>query len=420
MKSDWWSELGTFEESLFFLKDATGELGDMVNTQWPNIEYMIGSVVNKRGFGHASGRTLQALKFLSYNMKNRLGYDGNTRPCFYIVAEDPNVTAHYPDKDVGIIVTGSTTTGPAVQGAKVLSEEGVKMFLITYSSLEAVKKRQRKYKEETGKELESVWDYLVKQDDFEKHVVYIPSRYSDLNKQRREEEDRKRASLAPMGTKFEDCAALFFEGMLDTIADYHLRYEGSETIPVKTMSDTIKFFIDYYDKSLVPGCYKIQDDIYDFIKDLTKSNHVKIAPSGESEIVGRSFTIRLANCGLDGLGKSVHIVDSSNYGPPGSSNIKAEDLVIGISVSGLSSHTINIMKEAERKGTKKIWLLTSNPHSELSDISKTLVIPSTYPGYTREFGHLGAQIFLDATIAQLAKNLGLDEKDLRDLHSRYG
>lgn len=420
MTSGWWPELETFKESLFFLKDAVGEVGDMISTQWPNIEYMIGSVINKRGFGHASGRTLQSLKFLSYNMKNRLGYDGNARPCFYIVAEDPNVTAHYPDKDVGIIVTGSTTTSPAVQGAKVLSEEGVKMFLITYSPIDAIGERQKKYKEETGKELESVWDYLVKQDDFERHVIYLPSRYSNLNKRRRSEDDRKRASLAPMGTKFEDCAALFFEGMLDTIEDYHLRYEGSETIPVKTMSDTIKFFTDYYDKSLIPGCHKIQDDIYDFIQDITNSGHVKIAPSGESEIVGRSFIIRLANCGFNGLGKSVHIIDSSNYGPPGSSNIRAEDSVIGLSISGLSSHTINIMKEAEKKKAKKIWLITSNPHSEISDIAKNLIIPSTYPGYSREFGHLGTQIFLDATIAQLAKNLGLDEKDLRDLHSRYG
>jgi hypothetical protein len=307
---------------------------------------------------------------------------------------------------VGIVATGSTTTSQAIQAMKTLTAEKVKTFLWTYTPLEEIRERQKK------EHTESVWDYFCQQEGYEKRVIFFPMREVS------EKDDKRRATLAPLGSKFEINIADVCTGMSDCIQDYHLRCEGSNTVPLKTMSYTLEYFKKYLSNLLIPSCYKYQDEIFDFVNDIMNSNHVKIVASGEADMVGSCFVTRLVHCGFDGYIKSVHMIRSTDYGPPGSSNITSDDLVVGLSVSAESAHTRAVMKEAVKKRAKKIFLITSNPFADL-EVDEVIILPPTYAGYRGELAHLGLYVLLDAVISQVAKNRGLDEKDMARLHSQY-
>ncbi|MDI6826584.1 MAG: hypothetical protein QMD36_05390 [Candidatus Aenigmarchaeota archaeon] len=405
MRYKWREELKTLRASLFYFERCSDELIKTVDNQWDAIEYMISCVINSRLFCAGGGRTGKSLKILPYRMKNFLGYDGRTRPCTYMIGEDENIPSHRHD-DVGIVATGSATTWQAIQAMKTLTANKVKTFLLTYTPLEEIRERQKK------EHIESVWDYFSQQEDYKKRVIFLPMREAS------EKDDKKRATLAPLGSKFEINTANFCTGMTDCIQDYHLRCEGSDTVPLKTMSYTLNYFKKYLSNLLIPGCYKYQDEIFDFVNDIMESNHIKIVASGEADMVGSCFVTRLVHCGFDGYLKSVHMIRSTDYGPPGSSNITSDDLVVGLSISAESAHTRAIMKEAVKKKAKKIVLITSNPHPDL-EVDKVIIIPPTYAGYRGELAHLGLYVLLDGVISQVAKNKNIDEKDMIRLHSRY-
>jgi hypothetical protein len=407
MRYEWKKELKTLGASLFYYEHCADELIKKIDSQWETIDYMISSIINRRFFtAPFIGRTGKSLKILPYEMKNFLGYDGRTRPCAYVIFEDDNITRHKRN-DVAIVGTGTTTTGQAIQAMEILTDSKVKTFLWTHTTLEEMRKKQKR------KPRKSAWDYFVKQPDFEKHVLYLPKRESN------QKDNQKRGSLSPLGSRFEIDTAVTARSVSDCIRDYHLRCEGTDTIPLKTMSYSLDYYKRYLSDVLIPHCHKYQDKIIEFADDIMGSNHIKVVASGESDLIGSCCVTRIAHFEYDGRGKSVNMIRSTDYGPPGSSNLTSDDFFIALSISGGSKHTNAVVEEAVKKRVKKISLITSIPKTNLK-VDSILTLPYTYPGYQGELAHLGLYVFLNSVIAQIAKNKHKDEKDMERLHSQYG
>jgi len=397
MPSEWNPKLKIFGRSLFEIKETIGDLSSIIDEQWPSIGYMIGSIVNKRITGAGEDRSRLAFKYLAYPLRNQLGYDGTVRPCVRVYGEDPTLSTYDPRIDVGIMVSGRSFTRATVDLAKILRQDEVEAFILTYASKEAIEKARElgKIKESD----ESVLDFLKYPDN--NHIINLPARRGT------EPLARTVSSVSPEATRFETSVTVLFKGIGDCIKDYHLRYDGSKTIPTKTIAATTDCFKSYFENRLIPFCYENQEQLVALLQEIESTNHIRIPVAGEGDILGRWFRMRGEHLGFDGIKKSIQVIDSANYGTPGSSNIRKEDLVLGISMSGTSGHTKNVMEEAMKKGATKRIFITSNPYSdEISRYStSTLVIPYNVPGYYGEFAHLGFQIILDACISQAAGDM---------------
>ena len=399
MSFRWNSELQIFGESLFEIKQNVSHLSALLDDQWPSIGYMIGSIVNRRITGAGEDRSRLAFKHLAYPLKNQLGYDGTVRPCIRIYGEDPTLSSYNPRIDVGLLVSGRSFTRDAVDLAKILRQDQVETFILTYASKEAIEQARKAGK--VKKSDESALDFLKYPDS--KHIINLPARRDT------EPLARTVSNVSPEATRFETSAAVLSKGIADCIKDYHLRYDGSKTIPTKTVARTIDSFESYFGNCLIPFCNKNQEQLIAILQEIEKANHIRIPVAGEGDILGRWFIMRGEHLGFDGIKKSIQVIDSANYGTPGSSNIRKEDLVLGISMGGTSGHTKNVMEEAMKKEVVKRIFITSNPYS--NEISRyatsTLVMPHTVPGYYGEFAHLGFQIILDACISQVANDMGI-------------
>ena len=412
-------ELHTFGDALNYFKECGDELFVKVNDQVKTLKFMMKSMADHRIYVVASDRTQYAFTHLQYVLRRYCGYDGKVRPNIFMIGKDANVPINDSEIDVGIVVSGSSFTKPVVNGMEVLTDEEVKTFFLTYTTLEKAREQQEAAMEEQNEIKESVWDHFIKQPHYEERVIYLPMREESWKR------EQKRASLAPMGTKFELSAAATAMGIGNGLRTYHSIDEDikpNET-PLVTFLNTLVNFRNYLDVDLTQKCYESRLEIADFIQDLFIINHKKIVGFGGSENNALSFANRLTHCGHLGKGekygkenKSVHILKSAYSG-----FITRNNMVIGISKSGDNPYTSFILKEAMKQNPEKIYLITCHANPTITAFNQKIVLPpiistNEEESQNTELGYLNTYAFLDSCIAQLADNLDLDEEDMKSLH----
>jgi len=177
----------------------------------------------------------------------------------------------------------------------------------------------------------------------------------------------------------------------------------------------------------------------DLISDDEKNNMIKmlvdaykrearilVMGAGRSGLIGRAFAMRLLHIGFH-----VYILGETII-----PRIRENDLVIAISGSGRTRLIVTAAEAAKAVGAKVI-AITSYPDSPLA---KTADLVVRIPGRTKvsreedyftrqilgiheSLAPLGtlfevtALVFLDGVIAELMKELGKSEEDLRDQHA---
>jgi len=411
--------LRTFGSALSYFKECMDELILKVNSQLKTFEDLIESTANHRIYIGASDRTQYAFSALPYILGRYCCYNGEIRPDIFTISRDANVPVNDPKTDIGIVVSGTSFTGPAINAMKGLTDTRVKTFFLTYTTLEKAREQQEAAMEEQNEIKESVWDHFIKQPHYEERVIYLPMREESWKR------EQKRASLAPMGTKFELSAAATAMGIGNGLRTYHSIDEDikpNET-PLVTFLNTLVNFRNYLDVDLTQKCYESRLEIADFIQDLFIINHKKIVGFGGSENNALSFANRLTHCGHLGKGekygkenKSVHILKSAYSG-----FITRNNMVIGISKSGDNPYTSFILKEAMKQNPEKIYLITCHANPTITAFNQKIVLPpiistNEEESQNTELGYLNTYAFLDSCIAQLADNLDLDEEDMKSLH----
>jgi 6-phospho-3-hexuloisomerase len=157
----------------------------------------------------------------------------------------------------------------------------------------------------------------------------------------------------------------------------------------------------------------------------SKDKRILVMGSGRSGFVGRAFALRLMQSGFDVYVSGETITPALSPG----------DIVIAISGSGTTKIIVTQAEIAKEIGAK-IMTITSQPTSQLAELSNTLV---TIKGRTKEDAtidytrrtitgeydmaplgtmfELSALILLDSIIAEIMKKLGKSELDLRNRHS---
>lgn len=414
--------LEIFGDALAYFKECQDELIQKVKGQLDIFEFLINSSANHRIYVAASDRTQYNVTHLQHYLRRYCKYDGQYRPNIFMIGKDSNIPINDPNTDIGIVVSGSSLTKPAINAMEVLTDEGVKTFFITHTTLEQAREQQEKEKQEGRKPRPSVWDYFVNQPNYDERVIYFPMREGSWTK------EQKRASLAPEGTKFELGAGITAIALGKGFCTYHAREENNQQkeTPTETVLNTIISFRDYLEKDLKEQCYNSRFEMAEFIQDLFEIRHKKIVGFGVSEINRDSFTTRLTHCGHVGKGevnekegKSVQIIKSAYPG-----FVSKHDMVIGISKSGDNPYTGFLLAEAFGI-PEKIYLITCHSNPPIDTYTKKITLPPVISTDENEiqkndFGHLGIYVFLDSCIAQLAKNLHMDEPDLTRLHSRFG
>jgi hypothetical protein len=408
--------LKTFGDALQYFSECIDELTLKLKDQLGTLKYMIDSSIDHRIFLGATGRTQYALSFLPYALRRYSHYNGGFRPDIYEIGKDANIPVNDPETDVGIVASGSSFRPTSVNAMKVLTEDGVKSFFLTYTTLEEARKEQK------VEPKESVWDYFVQQKNYEERVIFLPMREESRKKERR------KASLAPEGTKYELCTAASAYAISNYICRYHSN--GNTTpkkIPIETVLENMKIFRDYLAKDLIDQCYNSRFEIADFVQDLYEFKHKNVVGFDLSEVNRDSFVNRLTHCRHLGKGKkyekegkSVHAIKSTDFG-----DIDENTLFIGISRSGDNPLTWMVLAEAMEKKAEKIYLITCHANPEIDTYTNKIVLPPIVGSYKEdtcksEFGPLGIYAFLDSCIAQLADNMDLDEPELESFHSRYG
>ena len=415
-------DLSIFGSALGYLKECNDELILQVGTQGTVIENLINSMANRRVYIGASDRTQFAFSFLQYELGRCCCYNGEVRPDVYIVGKDANVPANVPATDIGIVISGSSLTNPAVNAMDVLTDSKVKTFFLTYTTPEQAKEEQKRIKDETGKIVPSVWDYFVKQHRYEERIIYLPMREQIYRREKR------RASLAPMGTKFELNAGTTAMGLANGLRTYHASKNGNmqKETPIVSFLNTLANLRKLLDNDLPEQCYNTRFDIADFIQDLYGIPHKKLVGFGESEINVNSFVNRLTHCEHLGKGekyennKSVHILKSAYFG-----SISKNNMGIGISQSGDNPYTSFIMDEMKKQNPERIYLVTCHSEPKIKSFDKKIVLPPVISGNEEaipniELGYLTIFTFLDSCIVQLANKMGLDEEDMKNFHSKFG
>ena len=428
MRYDWNKDLGqgqnlkTFGEAIPYFGSCMVELYTKIKDQLGNLELMRDSMKNHRIFVGGSDRTGWALSIIPYYLRRYGKYNGKIRPDVYQIGKDPNIPTHDPKTDVGIVGSGSSLRKPSVDAMKVLIEDMVETYFLTYTTLEEARKEQERVEEETGELIESVWDYFIKQKDWEKHVIYLPMR-EEVRKR-----ERKRASLAPEGTKYEICTAVFSYSLADNICRSHLMNDTKNSnIPVESVLSVITDFGHFLINDVNNQCYDSRYEIANFIQSLYDFKHKNVVGFGLSEFNRDSFVNRLTHCRHLGKAevyekdaRSVHAIRSLDFG-----DITEEDLFVGISRSGDNPLTWFVLQEAIEKGAKKLYLITCNSKPEIDAYTNKIVLPPIINNqedgsYKGNFGPLSIYTFLDSCIAQLADDMDLDEPELTSFHSRHG
>lgn len=421
MRYNWNKGLGSdqdlkiFGAALPYFRECTDELFVRLGGQLEKFEYMLNSMANHRIFIGASGRTQYTFSIIQYLLSRYSGYNGENRPNVYVIGKDANIPVNDPKIDCGIVVSGSSFTKPAVNAMETLTKERVKTFFLTYTDLGKAREEQKKEWKP------SVWDHFVKQKGYRERVIFLPMR------ERHWKRKQKRATLAPEGTKFELCA--FETGMAigNYMRIFHSKYNKRKPtkIPIETVMNTLIDIRTYLEEDLQEQCYESRFTIANFIQHLLEIPHKKIVGFGVSDINKKCFTNRLTHCRHLGKGKedaenrSVHIVTT-----PYSGFIGKNTMVINISRSGDHPYTSYISEKAMQEKAKEIYLNTCNRNPTIYNDHKIIYPPiisdNEVKGFKGDFGHLGIFVPLNAIIAQLARNMGLDEQELTGFHSRFG
>lgn len=102
---------------------------------------------------------------------------------------------------------------------------------------------------------------------------------------------------------------------------------------------------------------------------LQKANRIFVLGEGRSGLMGKAFAMRLMHASF-----SVYVV-----GETITPSIQQDDLLVAISGSGTTSSIVQFAKKAREVGAN-VLTVTTNPNSQLAEISETLL---TIPAATK-------------------------------------
>jgi hypothetical protein len=207
--------LKTFGSALSYFKECMDELILQFNGQLSNLGNLMNSIADHRIYIGAADRTQYSISVLKYLLRRYCSYDGQHRPDILIIGKDPNIPINDPNIDVGIVASGTSFSETAVNAMNVLTDGNVKTFFLTYTTPEKAKEEQEKQKQQGKKPMPSVWDRFVEQKDYKDRVIYFPMTEESWRR------ERKRASLAPLGAKFEESITAASVAIADGIRFYH-------------------------------------------------------------------------------------------------------------------------------------------------------------------------------------------------------
>ena len=374
--------------------------------QWPKVKNLVFSSLNRRIYSGGGGKSRQGFLYWTKGLET-FGYAGKPKRPTYKIGDD-GIPSHKPDIDIAVVPSGSTTSPKVIEQMKIFTSLGIKTFLITYTTPE--KLEERRNKEGT---LESAWDTFKTQDQSEEQVIYLPQRKSE-----------RQGIAAPLNTEFESNLKPVGTALADSMKKYHEFYEGSDTIPLKTISDTMGSCFNYYKHCLVPFLFEYQNQIYDtvqLIKD-PEISAVRIFSPGINSMAGNGAMIRFSNI-FDTEEKNVRTITSETFDSEGSSDLRSDTLLMVYAIKGNELFVHPIMREAKKKNVKHIVYI-GNPKSESLTKLATIVIgiPWSFWGYDGVFGGLGPlgmELLNDAISAQVGKDLGRAEGYLRKHHSQH-
>jgi len=410
---DWKPEVGNFAGTIAYLTGATMEtLIDIKRRrQWTNIEKIIKSAIYKKNYGCGGGRSLWRFKYFTKGLEIK-GYSGRPQNACYTTRDEP-LPSHDPNIDNAILASYSTTSPEAVKGAKIFAEQGVNTSLITGTTPKMLEDKRKK---EGWKE--SAWEYLKKQKDWKRQVVYLFQK-----------EDEEKEQLAALNTEFEFKLGPVSIGFANCIGLYHDiydvipgRYEESEAIPLKTISDTIESFYYYIIKRLVPSFNKNQDLIYKLIQLILEANEIRHVSPYLNSIEGKCLEIRLGTLGYNKReGKSVKAITSENYGSEGSSDLKPDTLLILNALEGTEVFANQISREAKKKKVNNI-VYVGDPDSGIAK-NATMIIPipemvHRYHGVI-SLCYPSVGLLYDGVTSQIKHDLGYTEGKMREEHSQH-
>lgn len=171
-----------------------------------------------------------------------------------------------------------------------------------------------------------------------------------------------------------------------------------------------------------------EESVKDFLEKLRDSKRIFIHGMGRSGLAGKAFAMRLMHCG-----KKIFVV-----GEIVTPAIKEEDALVAISGSGRTSSVVSVAKTA-KKNNAKVLLVTSNPDSELAEMSDSVAVLKGRQTVTAEADanydnrqlegkyldltpmgtlfELSTMVFFDMIIAQLIKHEGIEETDMKNRHT---
>ena len=166
------------------------------------------------------------------------------------------------------------------------------------------------------------------------------------------------------------------------------------------------------------------EDFDNFVNFVIKAPRIYIIGAGRSGLVAKAFGMRLVH-----LRKKVFIV-----GETITPAMRKGDALIAVSGSGKTTWVVETAKVSKTLGGK-IAAITWDPDSELANLADIVVvikseaIPREVKGYTtRELMGLplpplgslfeiSTLIFLEACVLELMNRLGIEEKEMRKIHT---
>jgi len=411
---NWMPELEKCIGAIDFLVGASNEILPDIRKwhQWPNIDFLIRSAIYRENWAGGGGRSLEQLKYWTDGLRIK-GYSGRPRKSTH-ATDEKNLPSHNPEIDNAILASGTTTSPEAVKEANIFLKQGVNLSLITATTPKILEERLKR-----GETKESVWDHFKeKYGDWNKRVVYL---FQDDTEEKKE--------LASLNTPFERKLGLISIGLVNSIDVYHDRYdvypgrfEGSETIPLIAISNTISNFLYYFKNRVVRSINRSQKQIYKVVEKIAEAHDIRHVSPYLNFREGTCFEIRLGNLGYNKEGKTVRAITSENYGSEGSSDLRSDTLLFVIALEGTEVFAYQIMKEAKKKRVRdRIYVGDST-----SKIAKyaTLVIPIPEPVHRYKgvinLGYPAIGFILDGITAAVKYELGMTEQQLRENHSQHG
>ena len=174
--------------------------------------------------------------------------------------------------------------------------------------------------------------------------------------------------------------------------------------------------VNYLLKILEKKIENANISISELVESINNADRVFITGAGRSGLIGKLFGVRLVH-----IGKLVYIV-----GDVTTPKIKKDDLLIAITGSGSTSSIINHVKIAKSIGAN-IFALTAKTNSIIEKYSNKIIVFNMKSKYDNKEDdnimplgsafELSALVTLEASIADLISNLGINENYLRGRHT---